>query len=234
MYASSAKYYDLIYSFKDYPAEVEKLQGFIKTHKKSAGNALLDVACGTGKHLELLKADFKVEGLDLEPGFIEIAAARNPGIPFHVGDMTNFNLDRKFDVITCLFSAIGYATTVEQLDDSFRCMAAHLVPGGVLLVEPWFTPDTWTSGTVHGLYVDEPEIKIARLNISRQDGRLSFFDFHFLVGTPEEVVHFTERHELGLFTHEEMECSIRAAGLEPLYDEEGLMKRGLWIGTKAV
>ena len=55
-------------------------------------------------------------------------------------------------------------------------------------------------GTVHALYVDQPTRKIARINVSAVHERVSILDFHYLVGTPEGVEQFTERHELGLFT----------------------------------
>jgi len=54
MYTRSAHLYDAICAWKNYADEVERLHAIIGTHKRSAGNALLDVACGTGKHLELL------------------------------------------------------------------------------------------------------------------------------------------------------------------------------------
>jgi len=54
---------------------------------------------------------------------------------------------------------------------------------------------------------------------------------HHLVATPNRVEHFVERLELGLFTHYEYLDAFRRAGLETSYDSEGLMGRGLYIGT---
>jgi hypothetical protein len=62
--------------------------------------------------------------------------------------------------------------------------------------------------------------------------RVSILDFHYLVGTPEGVEQFTERHELGLFTRDEYREAAIAAGLEPTFDRSGLTGRGLLIGVR--
>src|SRR5205823_4279128 len=97
--------------------------------------------------------------------------------------------------------------------------------------EPWLTPDRFVERHVHAVFVDDPELKLARVNRGRIEGRSSIFDFHFLVGTPDGVDHFVETHELALFTHGEYLEAFRAAGLEPDYDDEGLMGRGLYVGS---
>jgi hypothetical protein len=111
-------------------------------------------------------------------------------------------------------------------------MARHLVDGGLLVVEPWFTPDDWHTPSVHAAFIDEPDLKIARVNTSFVDGRLSYFDLHYLIGTPEGTEHFVERHELGLFEIDEVKAAFAAAGLEVAYDAEGLIGRGLFVGQK--
>jgi hypothetical protein len=75
-------------------------------------------------------------------------------------------------------------------------------------------------------------LKIARINVSCIKEKLSFFDFHYLVGTPEGVEYFVERHELGLFEIEEMRGAMKGSELEVIYDDEGLRGRGLFIGRK--
>lgn len=234
MFTQSAQYYDAIYSFKDYQGESERLLDIIHENLQSRGDHLLDVACGTGQHIQFLKKSFQVEGVDSSPEFLDIAQQRNPEVSFHIADMTNFNLGRSFDVVTCLFSSIGYVKTVEHLNQTVDCLAEHLAPGGILLIEPWFTPDSWKPGTVHAVFVDEPELKIARINTSDTVDRLSVFNFHYLIGTPQGVEHFLERHELGLFETDEMRRALTTAGLIVSYDESGLTGRGLYIGLKPV
>ncbi len=82
-------------------------------------------------------------------------------------------------------------------------MAHHLSPGGLLLIEPWLFPENFLAKHVAGLYVDLPDLKIARVNNSRVEEGVSIFDMHHLVGTPEEVHSFIETHALTLFAHEQ-------------------------------
>ena len=102
----------------------------------------------------------------------------------------------------------------------------------MLVIEPWFTPDTWYAPSVHAELVDEPNLKIARVNTSFVEGRLSSFDLHYLVATLEGTEHYVEHHELGLFTTDEMTGVLTEYGLAVTYDKEGLMGRGLFIGRR--
>ena len=183
MYSESADLYDLVYlnQGKDYAAEAAQIRELVQRYKKSEGNLLLDVACGTGLHAGYLREFFQVEGLDIAEDMIEAARKKYPDIPFHTGDMRGFDLGREFDVVTCLFSSIGYVADTDQLNSAIASMNRHLKPGGVLLVEPWFGPDTWKPGTIHTIFVDKPELKIVRMNLSEQKGRLSFFTLHFRI-----------------------------------------------------
>ena len=232
MYATTARYYDRIYAFKDYAGEAAKVAGFVAGACQRSGKRLLDVACGTGMHIEHLSRTFDVEGLDISPELLAFARDRNPAITFHTGDMRTFELEQTYDVVTCLFSSIGYMTTVKDLGQAVARMAAHVVSGGVLIVEPWITPDAWKTDTLHGLFIDEPDLKLARINTSQVIDGLSVFDLHHLIGTPEGVEHIVEHHEMGLWTVAEMTAAFEAAGLGTRYDPEGITGRGLYIGLR--
>ena len=235
MFSKSAKFYNALYGSmgKDYQAEAQKVHSFIQQHKKSKGNTLLEVACGTGLHASFLRYDYQVEGLDLDPEMLAVAREEYPDIPFHQADMVDFDLGKQFDAITCLFSSIGYVKTTKRLDQAIQTMKNHLLPGGVLIVEPWFAPNQWEIGGVGGLFVNQPDLKISRMSIGEMEGSLSILIFHYMVGTPEGVQYFTEKHELGLFINEEYLKAFREAGLETTHDPEGLDGRGLYIGVRA-
>ena len=147
--------------------------------------------------------------------------------------MANFQLGRQFDAVICLFSSIGYVRKLEQLRSAIRAMTDHLLPGGILAVEPWLTPDEFRPGKVFATFVDQPDLKVARMNVNVLRDGMSILDFHYLVGTPEGVERFTEHHELGLFTREEYLAAFRDSGLETSFDPPGVIGRGLYLGVKS-
>jgi SAM-dependent methyltransferase len=229
VFTRSASIYDLVYSFKDYEGEAERVHALIQQRAPGA-STLLDVACGTGKHLEQFRRWYEVEGVDLDEGLLEVARNRLGDVRLHVADMTSFALGRTFDVVTCLFSSIGYVATPKRLNGAIRAMAAHLNPNGILVVEPWLTPDGWQIGRPHLLVVDEPDLKIVRMNVSGRDGRLAVMEFVYLVGSPDGIDHVSERHEAALFTDVEYRQALSTAGLTVEHDPEGLIGRGLYLG----
>jgi SAM-dependent methyltransferase len=234
MYAKSAEIYDAIYEAigKDYAEEAERLHQLIQEHKRSSGNALLDVACGTGGHLEHLKRWYDVEGLDISPEMLKVARRQLQDVPLYQGDLLDFKLERTFDAITCLFGSIGYVKTRKNLHRAIANMVRHLKPGGMLIVEPWIKPEDFRPNYLHANFIDRPDLKAARISLSKREGRIFIGEFHYLVGTPEGIEYFTERHELGMFTHEEYLESFRTAGLDVTCDPEGLIGRGLYIGVR--
>lgn len=234
MFSGSEEYYDVIYSTmgKDYVAEANKLHEFIQKYKRTDGNTLLDVACGTGTHAGLLSERYKVEGTDLNAGMLKVARKKHPGLRFTRNDMRSFDLGRKFDVVTSLFSAVGYMKTNAELQKAIKSMSRHLLTGGVLLVEPWFTPEQWYPGRVSTILVDKPDIKIVRMTRGGVKGKISLLDFQYLVGTAKEIRHIVEHHEFRLFSHEEYMNAFTRAGLTVTHDGEGVDGRGLYIGIK--
>lgn len=234
MFTPSAHLYDLIFQArgKDYQREAESVHQSIREHLRADGNTLLDVACGTGTHTHYLSAYYRVEGLDLDERMLDAARVKYPDIPFHQGDMLTFDLGRQFDAITCLFSSIAYVRTLDAMRQTIANFKRHLKPGGVMVVEPWFTPDDWFPGDIYATFVDEPYLKIARMNTTGCEGNLSYFVFHYMVGTPEGIETFSERHELGLFTVEEYLDAFRVCHLDVIRDPLWLNGRGLYIATR--
>jgi len=229
-YQKSARWYDTIYSFKDYAAEADMVRARVAEIRPGA-RRLLDVACGTGEHLRHLQTSFEVEGIDASPEMLAVAREKLPGVLLHQADMRTFDLGRTFDAAVCLFSAIGHLSDEAELDAAARRVVRHLEPGGVFLLEPWLTPEAYSPGGVHGLFVNESVTKLARINVSQLSGRTSVFDMHHLVGTPAGVEHFVEHLELTLFPLDSYRAALVAAGMTVGFDPDGPSGRGLFIGS---
>jgi ubiquinone/menaquinone biosynthesis C-methylase UbiE len=230
MYARSARFYDVLYGFKDYNGMSQTLTGLIRGLRPSA-SSVLEVACGTGKFLEHLQQVYYVEGLDINSELLAIARDRCPGVQLHLGDMLNFSLEKRFDVVVCLFSSIAYMRRVEELRAAVVNMTRHLDSGGLLLIEPWYSPERFWTGDVTANFMQQPDLKIAWMYTSKLENELSVLEMQYLVGTPDGIEHFTERHELGLFTDMEYREAITDAGLAVDYDATGLFGRGMYIGS---
>jgi SAM-dependent methyltransferase len=176
---------------------------------------------------------FEVHGVDLDRGLLDIAAHHLPPERLHQGDMRTFDFGVQVDIVTCLFSSIGYMATLSDMRVAVANMARHLKPGGVLLMEPWLYKDQYQSPHLHMLNVDEEDLKIARISQGVRRGDVSVIDFQYLVVTYDEVFRESERHELGLYDQSEYQQAIEDAGLACEYDPIGPMGRGLFLGVKA-
>lgn len=97
---------------------------------------LLDVGCGTGRDARYwTERGHRVTGLDSSPAMVEYAQEHCPGGEFLVADMRSFALDRTFDVITCLDSALLYCHGNDELDAFLRRCHNHLRADGLLIAE---------------------------------------------------------------------------------------------------
>lgn len=235
-YRDWAATYDQVYDAhgKDYAAEAAAIGQIVRARLPHPPRTLLDVACGTGRHLELLRAEFDVvEGLDASPEMLAIAAGRLPGVHLEQGDFRTFDLGRRFDAVTCLFSAIGYVADERELRQAVGAMARHVDPEGVLLVEGWITPDDVNTEHTAQLVVAEGEgRKVVRAGASRVEGGALVVDFHFLVLDGAEVTHFTDTHRLALFTEKQYREAFAAAGMQAEIVFEPPWERRLYVGRR--
>ena len=139
MFLDSSELYDAIYHFKDYARECDRLRTLIEKTVPGA-HTILDVACGTGEHARFLKRRYAVDGVDINANYLLAARLKNPSGKYSCADMMDFDLGQTYDVVTCLFSAIGIVRTFDRLGRAVACMARHVRRGGGLIIEPWLTP----------------------------------------------------------------------------------------------
>lgn len=231
-YEDASPYYDAIYeAMKDYAAEAERLRHLLERYAQRPVRELLDMACGTGLHDQYLKHHYYVEGADLSPSQLAIARRRCPDLVFHEADMTNFDLARDYDAVTCLFSAIGHVITEEKLRDAVRAMAAHVRPGGLVVIEPFIEPTDFCPGRISVDEGGDGDALVVRVTYSERAGNVLKLTMHHYISVAGKVsVAHPLRFDIAMFTAGQLRDAMESAGLEVFHDPEGLMGRGLYIG----
>ncbi len=229
-----AKYYDRVYSFKDYLDEAVRLQNLIIKYSESGGNTLLDVGCGTGLHLKHLKDDFVCTGIDFSKSILKIARKNVKGVTFKEADMKTMNLGKKFDVIICLFSSIGYVKTAVGLEKTIQNFSRHLTKGGLALIEPSHSKSFYVSGEPRIATYNGKDAKIARVNFTKNRQATAVLKMHILIAERgKDAKYFVDSHELGLFGINNTLRIMKASGLKSKYLKNGLMTgRELFVGIK--
>ena len=229
-----AKYYDRVYSFRDYLDEAVRLQNVIIKYSESGGNTLLDVACGTGLHLKHLKDDFSCTGVDISKAMLKIARKNAKGVTFKEADMKTLRLGKQYDVITCLLSSIGYVKTAASLEKTIRNFSKHLKKGGLALIEPSYAKSLYVSGEPRITTYDGKDVKIARVNYTNFRQATAVLNMHILIAERgKDAKYYVDRHELGLFGINSTLRVMKAADLKSKYLKNGLMPgRELFVGIK--
>lgn len=229
-----AELYDRFYRGrgKDYAAEAAHLSQLVRDRLPTA-SSLLDVACGTGAHLRHLAGHFDdVAGLELSAAMIELARPQLDGIPVWQGDMRDFSLDREFDTVTCMFSSIGHLRDPAELEQALMSFTRHLSPGGVVVVEPWWFPETFLDGYVAGDVVHDGDLTISRVSHSVRADGVTRMEIHWVVADAVNGPrHHVEHYEITLFERQQYERAFAAAGCAVQYLEGGPSGRGLFVGV---
>jgi predicted TPR repeat methyltransferase len=229
-----AEVWDLVYQDgrgKDYPAEAELVAEVIRSRRPDA-TSLLDVGCGTGEHLIALGALFDhVEGIDLSEAMVTVARAKAPRATVHVGDMLELDLGRTFDAVISLYTVVAYLPSLDALRSALRRMAAHLEPGGVLVVEPWWFAEQFIDGYVAGDVVRRDGRTVSRVSRTvARDGR-AHMEIHCLVADRSGIEHFAETQVFGLWTKDEYLQALESAGCPSEY-VEGELYCGMFVGQR--
>lgn len=231
-FSRSSEFYDAIYAArgKDYAAEVVYLEQFLPDSGGEQPRRILDVACGTGEHMRWMQHWGVVSGVDLDPAMLAVARRKLPGIRFTRGDMSCLDMGDSYDVLTCLFGSIGYLESVDALTASIRCMARHLRPGGILLLEPPLDrrhlrlPERIATTIVIG------DARITRVAHATIDGDVLQISFHYTVHRGDDRLVFEEEHPIQILDMETYAAALSASGLDATFDATGPSGKGLWIG----
>lgn len=199
------------------PERTEGEVQFIEAALAAApGDAVLDLACGSGRHAILMaRRGYRVTGVDFNPRYLEIAAgeARRAGVTVEwvACDMRALEFSGRFDRAYSFFTSFGYYSD-EENETVLSRIARALRPGGRLLLDvmnrDWLLTHpqqrTWTQREDGALIMEEVSLD---LRSSRVTSRLTLIE-------PDRGAGPVKQFDLRAYTCAELTALLRRHGLE--------------------
>lgn len=217
LYTTLAPWYTLLTPLADYEEEASTYQGFLDEllgePPSDVRRTLLELGAGAGHNAHYLSRSFDLTLVDREPGMLKHAAVSCPGARLVEGDMRSVRLNATFDAVF-VHDAICYLVRREDVVLLLATAAAHLRPGGALVLCPDCVEETFVPGEEEEENTDG-------------DRRLSYREHSYRVpGEPGYIVDYTvttqegeappivtrDRHHEGLFSRAEWRDMLAEAG----------------------
>ena len=143
-YNGFSEYYD----FHQRATRRDDIRFYTELARKTKGS-ILEIGCGTGRTLiPSAKTGADITGLDLSLDMLsfcrkelkQVLPEKQKNIKLVNGDMTNFDLDKKFNLITTPFRPFQHLATVQEQLSCLASIKKHLSPNGLFVLDV-FDPD---------------------------------------------------------------------------------------------
>ena len=237
VFGAYSHYYDLLYEDKNYSKEVEFVSAIIRRHAPDA-RTVLDLGCGTGIHAcAFAREGYQVTCLDRSAEMLarardrlKQAVSNGSPVDFQQGDIRDFKLTDRFDVVVALFHIISYLPANSDLDAAFAQIREHLKPGGLLIFDHWYGPAVLTDRPAPRIKTFEnDEVKIIRIatpallvNDNLVDVR---YDLTIIRKSSSRCSQVVENHRMRYLFWPEIESLLSRHGLDQVEFREWLSDR---------
>jgi SAM-dependent methyltransferase len=233
LYGELAGWWHLLSDPADYADEVAMVRRLLSEFSTRPVRTLLELGSGGGNNASHLKATYSLTLVDRSPAMVAVSESLNPECEHVVGDMRAIRLGRLYDAVF-IHDAIMYMTTEVDLRHALVTAYAHCRVGGVTIVVPDWTRETFRSETRHGGHDGKDRaLRYLEWTYDPDPGDTTYLcDFAYLLRHADgrvKVVH--DRHVMGLFGRDVWLQLLEEIGFEAhaVPDQYG---REIWIGVK--
>jgi SAM-dependent methyltransferase len=154
LYHDIAEWWPVISPTSDYAEEATLYVDMIRDPARRPVREVLELGSGGGNNASHMKRAFDMTLVEPSDKMRENSRKLNPECEHLPGDMRHVRLGRTFDAVF-LHDAVMYMTTEDDLRSALETVAVHLAPGGVALVAPDATRESFSEATEHGGGEDE-------------------------------------------------------------------------------
>jgi SAM-dependent methyltransferase len=214
---------------EDYAADAANIEALLIEYFGDRPLRLLELGAGGGHTLVHLSDQGDQGGrhrcvaADLSEPMLDQCRRLIPGVETHVADMRQFDLDQKFDAVL-IHDAIDYLLTPDDIVRTCRSAAGHLDLGGLLLIAPTYTRETFSDNEVadDGTTTDAADLTYFTY-VHDPDPTDDVFEMILLYlirdRATRQVEVVEDRHTCGLFATHQWLSLIEQAGFEARLDE---------------
>lgn len=110
---------------------------------------VLELGSGGGNNAVHLRTRFAMTLVDLSEDMLAVSRRLNPDCAHHRGDMRTVRLGRTFDAVF-VHDAVDYMTSEDDLRQVVETAFVHCRPGGVVVLVPDHTTESFEASTDHG------------------------------------------------------------------------------------
>jgi SAM-dependent methyltransferase len=153
VFGDYSKYYDLLYSKKEYEKEVEFVDFLLSKYNINQCGSILELGSGTGRHaFYLARKGYKIDGVDQSATMLEMAgdflsqcdSSIANKIVLSQGDIRTLRTGKKYDAVISLFHVMSYQTTNSDLEAVFQTVKEHVRSEGLFIFDVWYGPAVLT------------------------------------------------------------------------------------------
>lgn len=216
-YRDLARWWPLISPVEEYAEEAALFAALLGSAPIPV-QEVLELGSGGGHNAAHLKAHFALTLVDLAPEMLDVSRQLNPECEHLVGDMRTVRLGRVFDAVF-VHDAVDYLLNAPDLRQALDTAFVHCRPGGIALLAPDATAETFEPGVDCG-GSDAPDGRGVRYLEWSEDPDPSdtetLTEYAFLLRHADrsvEVVH--ETHRTGLFGRDVWLGHLADAGFVP-------------------
>ncbi len=225
-----AAFYDLLYRDKDYKGESDYIDKLIQkfSNRERSKTTLLDLACGTGKHLfELVDKGYAaLSGSDISKSMIEIAnknkEVKGKDITFYDYSFQESNkITQKFDVVISMFSAMNYLTSYADQCKTLVNIHALLNHDGIFIFDYWngcAVTENYSPVKVLKKQQDNTELtRVSETTLDLINQRATVKFSCSFIKDNQRLADFVETHYLHYYYFSEMKNLLVSHGFEILH-----------------
>ena len=218
-----ARCYDVAFGFRDVPAECDALAAMALRHGTGRVGSVLELAAGPARHArEFARRGAAASALDASASMCDYAAARaqadGVALATVCADMADFHLPRRFDLALLLMDSASYLLDNDAVLRHLAAVAAHLVPGGVYVLEMSHPRDAFGSASTNSQWVSEADgLRVSMRWGAEGDAFDPISQIDEVTATmdwtgPQGSGQIVERARQRRFTATEFDALVRASG----------------------